>query len=256
MKTEGVTIPRIPREILDEILDHFATDPDRRSLQLCALVSKSWVPSCRRHLFHTTIFAPRNTAKWVKAFPVPGRSPACHVRDLHFRAEESNTIFDSKFSEHVPWFTNVERMSLSGDGHLNLLRFPLSWGLPQSVASLTIDGGSVFLRHIRDIMVQLPNLNDLSLAGHIVPGDRSVLLGIGMALRGRFGGKLRLHKGGSHWDTVKMLLEIPTGLHFTEVEIRAKYGCLSTMRLAEACSKTLVKLTYTADFHCKFHPFS
>ena len=255
METERIVIPRVPQEVVDEILDHLTTDPDHRSLQSSALVSKSWVPSCRRHLFHTTIFTPKNAARWVKTFPVPERSPACYVRDLRFLAEGSDTIFELKFFEHVPWFTNAEKMSLSGDGHLRLMRFPLSCGLPQSVASLTIDGGAVFLGHIRGIMAQLPNLNDLSLAGNIVPGDRRALLGIGKVLRGRFGGKLRLHRGRSYEDTVNMMLEIPTGLHFTEVEIRAKYGCPSAMRLAEACSKTLTRLTYTADFNCKFHPF-
>ena len=106
-------------------------------------------------------------------------------------------------------------------------------------------------------MVQLPNLNDLSLAGNIVTKDKSAVIGIGTALRGKFGGLLRLHGGVTFRDTVGMLLGTPTGLHFTEVEICAKYECLSTPRLAEACSNTLVKLTYTADLqYCKFRPFS
>ena len=38
----------------------------------------------------------------------------------------------------------------------------------------------------RDIVVQLQNLDDLSLAGHVIVVDKT-LLGIGTTLRGRFG---------------------------------------------------------------------
>jgi len=56
---------------------------------------------------------------------------------------------------------------------------------------------------------------------------------------------------------MNMLLEIPTGLRFTEVEIRCFYECFSSaVRLVEACAKTLVKLSHTVVFDCKSHPFS
>ena len=46
----------------------------------------------------------------------------------------------------------------------------------------------------------------------------------------------------SDMDTVNMLLEIPTGLHFTYVR---SWACSSsTVRIVEACSKTLVLLVY------------
>jgi len=45
-KTKPVVVPRIPQEILDEILGRLGTDS--KSLRFCSLVSKSWVPS--RHV--------------------------------------------------------------------------------------------------------------------------------------------------------------------------------------------------------------
>ena len=154
VKTEAITIPRVPQEIVDEILDHLAADPDHTPFQSCALVSKSWVPSCRRHLFHTVLFTPSTIHKWAITFPVPEESPGRHVRDLRFRAEGSISIFNSKFSGYIPWFTNVENMSLSRCGGHHLRGFPPSWRLPQSVTSLTIGAASFFLEDIRDIMVQ------------------------------------------------------------------------------------------------------
>jgi len=53
-----------------------------------------------------------------------------------------------------------------------------------------------------------------------------------------------------------MLLEIPSGLGFTEVQIHCVQECLvPTVRLAEACGETLVKLLYTVTLHRKPHPF-
>ena len=56
VKTKTVVLPRIPQEIIDEILDHLAADSDLRSLRSCVLVSRSWVPSCRQHLFRAILF--------------------------------------------------------------------------------------------------------------------------------------------------------------------------------------------------------
>jgi len=102
----------------------------------------------------------------------------------------------------------------------------------------------------------LPNLDNLSLSGSLIPVDRGTLSGIGATLSGRFGGQLRLLKGFVDEDIMDMLLEVPTGLHFTEVEVHGtgEYH-LPTARLTEACAKTLVKFSYTVPFYCKspFH---
>jgi len=153
------------------------------------------------------------------------------------------------FFEHIPWFTNVEEMTLIGYGGWETLSQILSFGrLPQSVTSLTINAGAINVLQIRDILVGLPNLNDLSLSGSLIMASRGVLRGIGTVLRGNFGGRLRLLKRLATTDIMSMLLEVPTGLHFTEVEVRGANECLvPTVRLAEACGRSLVKLAYSVD---------
>ena len=235
--TKTVVVPRVPQEIIDEILGYLASDSDLTSLQSCALVSKSWVPSCQRHLFHTIHFTPGATFGWSRAFRVPDESPARYVRDLRVSTGGS----DHLFFKYAPWFTNMERLTLLGDGRWT----PTCWRLPQSITSLTMVTNTSSLAQVRDIIEQLPNLDDLSLSGTLVPVDRTTLVGIGAVLRGRFGGRLQLLREYAKKDAADMLLEVPTGLHFTEVEIRGIHGCLlSTARLAEACCKTLVKLSY------------
>ena len=251
VKTKAGIAPRIPQEIIDEILDHLAADSDHRSLSSCALVSKPWVPLCRRRLFHTVLFTMRDMTKWLETFPVPEQSPAHYIRDLRVSIGGFNCS-PEMFFEYTPWFSNVERVTFLGDGRW----IPTFWRLPESVTSLTINTDIATFAQIQGIMMHLPNLDDLSLSGSLVAVDRRTLAGIGAALSGRFGGRLRLLKELADKDTMNMQLEVPTGIHFTEVEVRRTSECLlPTVRLAEACAKTLVKLSYTVSFYCKspFH---
>ena len=119
------------------------------------------------------------------------------------------------------------------------------------VFSLTIHMSGVTLLQVRDVMTQLPNLNDLSLWMYL---ESKALPEIGAVLKGRFGGQLELSKGSACSNIVNMLLEIPTGLHFTDVRVLSARECLlSTVRLTEVCADTLVSLTYMVDPHCKSH---
>ena len=247
----------VPQEIVDEILDHLSADSDSRSLQLCTLVSKSWIPSCRRHLFYTTHFTPKSMVKWIEAFPVPEDSPAHHVRDLRFSIGGHNSI-PEKFFGYTPWFTNVERVILLGLGMFDFLE-PFWTPLPQSTTSLTIGPDSIPTSFVQTlgITAQQSNFDNSLLFGSLVWVDKRVLFGIGAILKGGFGGQLRLFGGNASGGVVDTLLEVPTGLHFTEVQVRTRHECLlSTVMLAEACAKTLVKLAYTISFNCESCSFS
>ena len=254
-----VALREIPQDIIDEILDHLTADNNshsRLSLLSCSLVSKSWVTPCRRHLFRTAYFTWRYIAIWLETFPVPEESPAHHVRELCFWC---GWCFDApeKFFEYIPWFTGVRKIVWSGQAELEPLCRILSSGrLSQSVTSLAIYMDSVTVLQIRDVMDRLPNLNDLSLSGSLVRMDKNKLIGIGTGLRGKFGGRLRLLRGHVDTGIVNMLLEVPAGLHFTEVYIHSASERLRpTLRLTEACAESLAKLTYTVDDYSEAIPF-
>ena len=187
--------------------------------------------------------------RWLKTFPVPAESPAHHVRDLRFSISGYH-ISAGEFSKYTPWFTNAERMTLSGHGSLQLLSTHPVW---PSVTSLTINPDGITPSEIQDVMALLPNLDDLSLSEHPGSGAR---VGTGAVPRRRFGGQLRLFSGSARSGIVDILLGIPTGLYFTEVQIHTYEYLLSTVRLVEACSKTLAKLSYTISPHCKSRSFS
>ena len=249
---ETVNIPRMPQDINDEILNHLAADSDLQSIRSCALISKSWVRLCQRHLFRAIDIDSCTIDGWFRAFPVPEESPAHLVKDLSVQIESNSRVPD-EFFEYVARFTGVERLFLGGHtGPLPSLR-PSLWNLPQSITSLTLSTSVVTLVQIRDIMAPLSNLDDLTLMGSLVPVDRGELPGIGTVVRGRFGGKLKLRGDFIGEDVVNMLLEIPSGPRFTEVQTYSTRECVpSAIRLAEACCKTIVKLTC----ECESHPFS
>ena len=256
--TATAVIPRIPQDIIDDILSHLAASKDSKSLTACALVSKSWVQSCRRHLFRYISIAAWSEDGWIKTFPVPEDSPVRHARDLEIRIGDDSSA-PGKFFEYLPWFTNLDSMTLSGHWGSPLLRGPSYWRLPQSITSLAINTNAVTLVNIRDIMVQLPNLDDLSLSvgGSLAPVEGNVLPGIGMVLKGRFSGRLVLCGGYVDKHAINMLLEIPSGLRFTEMHISCSPSRLHlAARLVEACGKTLVKLSRVDAHHGKSHPFS
>jgi len=256
------TIPTIPHDIINEILDHVVSNSDSQSLRACALVSKPWVQPCRCHLFHTTLITPTNACSWLKTFPAQEDSPAHYVKDLRLEIGKATPIPD-QFFKCIPWFTAVDKMSFLGYGaprvgyrRYSPLRDPSLWKLPKSVTSLTIYTAGVNLLHARDIIARLPNLDDLVLSGFAEPPGRR-FPGIGTVLKGRFGGRLSIRAAYAGEDIINMLLEIPSGLQYAELEIFCTGRChhSSAVRLAEACGKTLVKLLYTLGWKGKSYPF-
>jgi len=254
-----ITGPTIPQDIINEIVDHLAIrldshlaiDSDFLPIRACALLSKSSVQPCQRHLFRIATFTPETVDRWFKTFPVPEESPAHYVKDVRIRIGGGGGCVPEKFFKHVPRFKNVEKISLLGYGGAPLMRKTSLWRFPQSATSLTIATDLVTLIQVQDIIAQLPNLDDLWLSGSLVALDRREPLGIETVLRRRFGGKLILSG-----DVINMLLEIPSGLHFTEMQVSCTHRGLSlAVRLAEACGKTLEKLTRVVTLQCDLHPF-
>lgn len=252
---------KIPEDVIDKILGSLVANsgwyPEKslpKILQSCSLVSKSWVTPCRQYLFHTVIVDPKRMERWLQAFPVPERSPAHHVRHLYLLVRWYRAPPD-EFFRRTQWFRNAKKITVSvGDVSQPSLRIPPFARLPKSVTSLSIESRAVDLVQMRDAMLRLPALDDLSLSGSIAVESSGSSQGLGTVLRARFGGILRVGPESIDKGIVNMLLEVPTGLHFTWVDVHVDRECHSSVaRLTEACRGTLARLWYRISVHGKHH---
>jgi len=179
---------------------------------------------------------------------VPEESPAHLVRDLRFQIGGSDYApLAGGFFECIQWFASVERVTISAPQGPSLY-MSHHWRLPQSATSLTIGVDSITLAQILSIVGELPNLDELSLSGTCILNS---LLPPETGADPRGG---RLRRVGGHADKGLMKApEIPTGLRFA-MKIRCtRNSLLPTVVLAEACSKTLVKLSCTISLYSKYH---
>ena len=77
--------PHIPSELLDQIVSLLRNS--KRALMDCCLVSKSWVPHTRRHLFAVIRFdTGERLRSWKDTFPDPSTFPARYtkIRITHY----------------------------------------------------------------------------------------------------------------------------------------------------------------------------
>ena len=115
--------PRFPPELFDYLTDLLHDQP--KALKQCSLVSKSWVPRTRKHLFSEIAFQSRNYLDVCKElFPAdPTASPACYTHSLSLRSMD--TINSLVREEEGYWpiaFSNIVRLTLRhGMGNLYLL---------------------------------------------------------------------------------------------------------------------------------------
>lgn len=71
--------PYLPPELLDHFIHHLQDTKD--VLKTCRLVSKSWIPGTRRHLFaHIKFCTANDLQSWKSTFPNPPTSPTHYTQ--------------------------------------------------------------------------------------------------------------------------------------------------------------------------------
>jgi len=104
-------IPHLPPDILDCAVDLLRGE--RETLEQCCLVSKSWVPRTRKHLFADIKFqSPDDLKAWKKTFPDPAHSPAYHTRSLLVCDLQAVTAADAEEGGWIRTFHNVVRLEV------------------------------------------------------------------------------------------------------------------------------------------------
>lgn len=111
--------PCFPAEITDSIIDLLHNEPE--TLRHCSLVSKSWVPCARKHLFSRIVFErSADVDTWKELFPDPANSPGYHTHSLTIECAEVFTVADAEEGGWILAFSNVLRLRVSRSGTRNL----------------------------------------------------------------------------------------------------------------------------------------
>ena len=241
--------PCLPPETLDSIIDFLRDKP--WVLKACCLVSKSWIPHARKHLFANVKFRSSvDLEAWKRAFPDPEKSPAYHTRSLSVRCAESVTIVDAEGDGWIQTFSNVVRLELWNNAKIwqeskdSLVPFH---NLSPVVKSLRVVSSNLSSSQIFNLVSSLPPLEDLSVVGRgIHTLDRNEVVSqpsISPPLTGTF----YIRRWLKH--VVRQLLDLPSGLNFREFTCEE---CLEedlkwVTALVERCSDTLERV----DIGCK-----
>jgi len=105
--------PHLPQEILDYVVDFLHDKPE--ALKECCLVSRSWVPRTRMHLFAEVDFrTEEDLESWKKTFPDPSTSPGCYTRTL--TVGSSHVVRTAGVGGWIMGFSRVVSLVLSGYG--------------------------------------------------------------------------------------------------------------------------------------------
>ena len=101
--------PYLPPETLDYITDLLHDKPD--ALRKCCLVSKSWVPRTRKHLFINIKFlSAKDVQSWGEIFPDPSNSPAYHTHTLSVCLTQAIMEVDAGAGSLIQTFPCVVRL--------------------------------------------------------------------------------------------------------------------------------------------------
>ena len=241
----------LPCELLDHIVD-FLHD-SRTPLRNCCLVSKSWIPRTRRHLFaEIYLRTPKSLESWKKAFPDPSISPACYAIFLWIGCPQVVTTKGAEAGGWIASFSGVEHLQFGGqDVHARgwEAAFVMFHGFSPAVKSLRMRMSHLPFPHFFNLVLSFPLLEDLDMDDchdvQIDDGGDSDGLSMSTAVQSSsspvFAGTLDLHLKGGMGPIVHRLLALPDGIHFRKFILSwsREEDISLTMALMERCSHTL-----------------
>jgi len=231
----------LPPEILDHTVDFLHDEPGE--LKQCCLVSRSWVPRARKHLFADVEFVSKRSIKaWKKAFPNPSRSPAHYTRKLVICCVGAVTVEDAQEGGWLHPFSRVVRLELD----LHKIFKPATSLVPfyrfsPSVKSLyVIASGSLPCTQIVHLVYSLPLLEDLSLTA-CESDEWDLSPTINLSTPPPLTGTLQLCLAEGIGTVARQLLDLPNGPRFRKLILlwRRREDLQLTGELVVACSDVL-----------------
>jgi hypothetical protein len=236
----------LPADLLDEVVDHLHDTKD--ALRSCCLVSKSWIPRARKHLFADIEFHDAsNLRSWKNAFPDPSTSPACYTKNLLIKPLAAVAAADAEEGGWIPSFSQVVRVEIFVR-RTNTVESLVSFhGFSLALKSLRLNFDARGPSRVFNLISSFPRLEDLSIIASfppcsccsveqftpVQPPNPPVLTG-----------SLELRLAKRMEPIAHLLLSMPSGLRFRKLDFKWSYEehvSLATA-LVERCCATLESL--------------
>ena len=255
--------PYLPPETLDYIVDLLHDKPD--ALRKCCLVSKSWIPRTRKHLFaEVELSTEEHLESWKKAFPDPSTSPVCFTKSL--RVESADVVEAAGAeAEAGGWLRDFSRIVHLGvetqdmdPGEMVISLTPFH-GLSDTIKSLRV--GSIFFppSWIFDLILSFPLLEDLAVTSYSASiDDDNDSDYSSAAVRPLnppvFTGALELRLEEGLRPIASRLLSLPDAVRFQKLTLTWHCGedIPLTMALVRECSHVLETLNIIFDLSGEF----
>ena len=247
----SATMPHLslPPELLDHVIDNLSLTRD--ALKTCCLVSESWIPRVRKHLFANIEFlTPEHLQSWKNLFQNPTTSPARYTKTLLIKHPCVVTTGDGEDDGWILSFSRVVRLEVDiygagTDGPVfSLVPFH---GFSPALKSLHLIFFSFSSSQISDLIFSFPLLEDLLVftsTHHPTDDDDDFNQKPDAVKRSSspaFTGSLDLCLAGRADSVILPLLSLSNGLHFRKLRLmwaHAQDVPLST-ELVKECSSTL-----------------
>ena len=247
--------PYLPPELLDHTVDFLHDDP--RALKECCLVSKSWIPRTRKHLFgHIMFRTQKSLQSWIETFPDPLDSPAHHTHTLTY----SQSVECSEAGDWITSFSRVVYFDVIGHGlpatHWPMASFVPFHGISPIIKSIRVDFAILPTSQIFGLILSFPLLEDLTVVTYF--GASTSDGGDGSPVQPSnpptFTGSLDLYMRGGMDPIARRLLSSPGGIHFRKLTFTWFQDSDAPLirGLVWECSRTLESLKITRSTHGTF----
>ena len=249
--------PLLPPELLDHTID--LLHDERDALRSCSLVSKSWIPRTRKHLFASVRFyTVANLQSWKATFPDPSSSPAYHTQYLSIRCPPIATIINAEEADLISTFSQVVHLEVDmrnrdagpGQQAVSVISLVQFHGFSSLLKSLSMNSLVLPPSQLLNFITSFPLLEDISLDTFydaLVGEDASDGLPttIKPSTPPLLTGCLKL----AVWQGIDLiaprLLSLPNNLRFRKLDFtwHCKGDVPLTEALVEDCHSTLEHLT-------------
>ena len=215
-----MSCPHHPPKLLDYVVDFLHDSID--VLESCCLVSKSWIPRTRKHLFdRIRFYNASNLELWNTMFRDPSTSSARYTKTL---AIDCDIIAAAGTGEgcclSLSAFSQVTYLAIDVDGKSTVSPSPFH-AFPPGLESLNMVDYTLPASQIFDLIHSFPLLQDVSV-DMFDRDDRALNeqpITISPSSSSAFTGSLKLRLRVGMGLIVSRLLSLPNGLYFRRLDL-------------------------------------